>query len=74
MNRVSWNKGNTKIDWNTEKDKIKELLKKKKTFKEIGDIYGVSANTIWRGVKEYNLKENFTPFKNRNKWTGHWQF
>ncbi len=69
MNKTSWNKGNTKIDWSTEKDKIKKLLEEKKTFKEIGNIYGVSASNIWRGLKEYNLKENFTPFKNRSRWT-----
>lgn len=68
-NRKSWNKGLTKIDWNIEGNNIKKLLEEGKTFKEIGDIYKVGSSAIWRGVKENNLKENFKPFKERNRWT-----
>lgn len=63
------NKNNTVIDWNKEGPKIKELLKEKKTFKEIAKIYGVAPGTVWRGVKEYNLKDNFKPVEKRNRWT-----
>lgn len=63
------NKNNTVIDWNKEGSNIKELLKEKKTFKEIAKIYGVAPGTVWRGVKEYNLKDNFKPVEKRNRWT-----
>ena len=58
----------TEIDLDSEKENIRKLLKTGNSFKNIAENYNISTTKLWTFVRKNNLKENFKPFKERNRW------
>lgn len=64
----------TKILWEEQVEKLKELVIQGKTCRQIGAIYGVSAQTISCKLKLYNLKHSLAHKREvlQNKYYRRW--